>query len=114
MLRLAVLGDPLAFTRSPDLHRAGLAALGLECDSRALRTPPAELETRLDALAREGVTGINLTHPLKEAVMAHLGRVSRDALRARSVNTVGRDGASWWGDTTDGPGFLDLAAPSGP
>mgnify|MGYP003338940861 CR=1 FL=1 len=27
MIRLAVLGDPLSFTRSPSLHRAGLAAL---------------------------------------------------------------------------------------
>jgi shikimate dehydrogenase len=107
VVRLAVLGDPLRYTRSPELHRAALAALGLEGDSRALPTPAAELGARLAMLASEGVTGFNLTHPLKEAVMSHLARVSPDAERARSVNTVGRDAAGWWGDSTDGPGFAD-------
>ena len=107
VVRLAVLGDPLAFTRSPELHHAGLAALGLEGDSRALRTPPAELGTRLATLASEGVAGLNLTHPLKEAVMSHLSRLSPDAARARSVNTVGLSASGWWGESTDGPGFLD-------
>jgi shikimate dehydrogenase len=106
-VRLAVLGDPLTFTRSPELHRAALAALGIEGDSRALRTPPAELGTRLTALASEGVSGVNLTHPLKEAVMTHLTRISPDAARARSVNTVGLTASGWWGESTDGPGFLD-------
>jgi shikimate dehydrogenase len=107
LVRLAVLGDPLAFTRSPELHRAGLAALGLEGDSRALRTPIAELGSRLASLASENVAGLNVTHPLKEVVMSHLARVSPDAARARSVNTVGLAASGWWGETTDGPGFLD-------
>lgn len=107
VVRLAVLGDPLVYTRSPDLHRAGLAALGLQGDSRALRTAPAALGERLNQLAAEGVTGFNVTHPLKEAVMAHLARISPAAERARSVNTVGRDATGWWGESTDGPGFVD-------
>lgn len=107
-VRLAVLGDPLAFTRSPELHRAGLAALGIAGDSRALRTPKDQLATRLRDLAEEGVRGVNLTHPLKECVLPLLERVSDGARRARSVNTVGLDPGGWWGETTDGPGFLDL------
>ncbi|MGH7741794.1 MAG: shikimate dehydrogenase family protein [Candidatus Eiseniibacteriota bacterium] len=107
MPRLAVLGAPLRYTRSPDLHRAGLAALGLTGDSRALRTPVAELGARLVSLVEEGVTGVNLTHPLKEAAMSHLKRVSPEAAKARSVNTIGWSAEGAWGDSTDGPGFLD-------
>ena len=107
-VRLAVLGDPLDYTRSPDLHRAGLAALGLAGDSRALRTPESELGARLSALAAEGLTGVNLTHPLKGPAMSHLSRIGETARRARSVNTVGFDRHGGWGETTDGPGFLDL------
>jgi len=107
-VRLAVLGDPLAFTRSPDLHRAGLVALGLEGESQALRTPVAELGTRLGELAARGFRGANLTQPLKAAVLTHLARVSESARRARSVNTVGYSSDGWWGDTTDGPGLVDL------
>jgi shikimate dehydrogenase len=106
--RLAVLGDPLAFTLSPQLHRAGLAAIGRAGASEALRTPLTELGARLAALAGAGYRGANLTHPLKQAALAHVARVSEPARRAASVNTIGFDADGWWGDTTDGPGFLDL------
>jgi shikimate dehydrogenase len=109
-MRLAVVGDPLTLTRSPELHRAGLLAMGLEGDSRALRTPPGELAARVAQFEREHVSGFNVTHPLKEAVMSHLTRISADAERARSVNTVTRMESGWWGESTDGPGFLDWLA----
>lgn len=105
-LRLAVLGDPLDFTRSPELHRAGLAALGLAGDSVALRTPVAELGRRLAELAEGGYHGTSLTAPLKEAALERVARVSERAVRARSINTVGFDAHGSWGDTTDGDGFV--------
>ncbi len=104
---LAVLGDPLAYTRSPDLHRAGLHALGLEGTSEALPTPVHRLGGRLRELAGRGLAGVNLTHPLKEPALEHVKRVSDLARRARSVNTIGFADDGWWGDTTDGPGFID-------
>lgn len=107
-VRLAVLGDPLAYTLSPQLHRAGCEALGLACESRALRTPPDALETRLHALAAEGLAGCNLTHPLKEAALDHVARASVAAERSRSVNTIAFRDDGWYGETTDGPGFVDL------
>jgi shikimate dehydrogenase len=107
-VRLAVLGEPLTFTRSPELHRAGGRALGLEVVSDAFRTPPSELGGRLAELAARGYRGVNLTSPLKQAVLPYLQRVAEDARRARSVNTVGFDAAGWWGESTDGPGFVDL------
>lgn len=108
--RLAVLGDPLTFTLSPQLHRAGLAAIGRPGGSEALCTPLADLGARLSQLAAAGYRGVNLTHPLKQAALAHLARISEPARRAASVNTIGFDAEGWWGETTDGPGFLDLLA----
>jgi shikimate dehydrogenase len=105
---LAVLGDPLAYTCSPALHQAALTALGLEGASRAIPTPRAELGARLAELAREGLRGVNLTHHLKEEALGQVTRVSDAARAARSVNTIGFDAAGWWGDSTDGPGFVDL------
>jgi shikimate dehydrogenase len=110
VVRLAVLGDPLRYTRSPDLHRAGAEAVGLACESEALRTPAAELPATLARLAADGYLGCNLTMPLKEPVLACLRTVGATARRARSVNTVTfrADGAH--GESTDGAGFLDLLA----
>ena len=107
-MKLAVLGDPLAFTLSPELHRAGLAALGLRCESRALRTPPAGLGERLAALTVEGFTGVNLTHPLKEVALDHVARVSDAARATRSINTIRFEADGAFGETTDGAGFVDL------
>jgi shikimate dehydrogenase len=107
-MRLAVLGDPLTFTLSPELHRAGLESLGIACESQAIRTPPELLGERLSDLAGRGFRGVNLTAPLKEHAIPHLARISDSAARARSVNKVGFDADGWWGDTTDGPGFVDL------
>jgi shikimate dehydrogenase len=107
-VKLAVLGDPLAYTRSPDLHRAGAAALGVACESDAIRTPVAALGATLERLAAEGYTGCNLTMPLKAAALAHMQRVSPAAASARSVNTVTFGPEGMDGDSTDGAGFVDL------
>jgi shikimate dehydrogenase len=107
-VRLAVLGDPLRYTRSPELHVAGCAALGIACESFAIRTTPADLGPRLGALAGEGYRGVNITHPLKADVLRWVPEVSERARHARSANTVGLDAGGWWADSTDGIGFLDL------
>jgi shikimate dehydrogenase len=107
-VRLAVLGDPLAYTLSPVLHRAGLAALGLPGESQARRVPPERLGAELAWLRAAGWRGANLTHPLKQAALAHLGAVTEAARHARSVNTVSFDEDATRGDTTDGDGFTDL------
>lgn len=109
-LRLAVLGDPLTYTRSPDLHRAGALALGYACESVALRTAPEALAATLERLEAEGYVGCNLTMPHKEAALALVREATPAARRARSVNTISFRGSGLLGDTTDGPGFLDLLA----
>ena len=107
-VQLAVLGDPLVYTLSPRLHRAGCAALGIACESRALRTPSAGLEARLHELADRGFLGCNVTHPLKEPALHCVARASAAAERSRSVNTIAFRHDGWWGETTDGPGFVEL------
>ena len=109
-VRLAVLGDPLVYTLSPVLHRAGLEALGIDGSSEALRTPLEQLGARLAALEVAGYRGVNLTHPLKHAVLDHLHQVSEPARAARSVNTLSFDSHGRIGDTTDGDGFMDWLA----
>jgi shikimate dehydrogenase len=90
------------------LHRAGCEALGFACEPHALRTPPAELAERLRDLAERGFRGCNLTHPLKEHAIDQVEKASVAAERAHSVNTIAFRPEGWWGETTDGPGFLDL------
>ena len=55
-----------------------------------------------------GWRGVNLTHPLKEEALAWLATVAPGARRARSVNTVTFEPGGAAGESTDGPGFVDL------
>src|SRR5213593_629663 len=88
VIRLGVLGDPIAHSLSPVLHRAALASLGLAGESTAFATSRQDLAGRLRELAAAGFRGVNLTHPLKEEALGLLERVSEAARRSRSVNTV--------------------------
>jgi shikimate dehydrogenase len=104
---LGVCGWPVAHSRSPQMHNAALAAVGLH-DWRYLRLPlPPELfaET-VRALPAAGFRGVNVTIPHKEAALA-LADEGTDAARAiGAANTLTFEDARISADNTDAPGLL--------
>ncbi|MBS2937690.1 shikimate dehydrogenase [Nocardioides sp. J2M5] len=102
--RCGVLGDPVAHSLSPVLHRAGYAALGLDWRYDAHRVPAGGLAGFLDGLDPEW-RGLSLTMPLKREAMALADRVTDRARLAGAVNTlVLADDGFLSGDNTDLPG----------
>ena len=83
-IALAILGDPLAYTQSPVLHRAGLASLGLDGESTALRTPIAALGERLAELARARAVG----RQPHRAAQGGGARPSRSGLGSRAARPL--------------------------
>lgn len=66
-----------------------------------------DLPRLLDALQLAGFAGVNVTHPYKQAVIAHLDELSPQAAQIGSVNTVVfRDGRRT-GHNTDVTGFAE-------
>lgn len=104
-----VIGDPIAQSKSPAIHKYWLEQLGIDGNYRATRVTADELSAYL--AARRGDPdwrGCNVTMPHKEAVLALLDEVSRPALGA--VNCiVPRDGRLC-GINTDGAGIDDAIA----
>lgn len=101
MIRLALLGDPVAHSRSPAMHRAALAAGGLEGSYEARRV---DLEGMASAAAemRTGVLqGANITMPHKLVARTLADTVSPGAARAGSVNTWVRESGALIGYSTD-------------
>ena len=100
--RAAVLGSPVSHSRSPALHRAAYAALGLtgwrydpiECDEAAL-------PGLVDRLGPEWV-GLSVTMPGKRAALARAELRTERAVAVGSANTLVRlpDGR-WRADCTD-------------
>ena len=104
-----VLGWPVRHSRSPAMHEAGYAALGLD-DWRyqLLPVPPELFSETVRALPGVGFAGANVTIPHKEAAAA-LADESTDAVRAigaANTLTFGADGAIH-ADNTDAPGLID-------
>jgi len=106
-LRLAVIGDPVAHSRSPGMHNAALEALGIPARYTRLHIRPDELDETLRLLPRAGFIGINVTLPHKAALLPKLTHVDEAAQRIGAVNTVivGEAG-TLHGFNTDGPGFV--------
>src|SRR6478609_757129 len=104
-MRCAVLGDPIAHSLSPTLHRAGYAAAGLDDISYdVVRMPEdglAAYVAGLDASWR----GLSLTMPLKRRALDLGGTVTDRARLAGGANTlVLESGAVVLADNTDLPG----------
>lgn len=102
---VALIGDPVAQSVSPQMQRAAFAALGLDLDYVAVRVPLEELPATWPRLAAS-FRGLNVTRPLKQAVIPYLDGLSEEARRARSVNTVRFTEGRAEGHSTDGAGFL--------
>jgi shikimate dehydrogenase len=110
--RLAgVMGWPISHSRSPAMHNAAFAALGLDWVYVPLPVPPDRVGAAVAGLAALGFAGANVTVPHKQAVIPYLDRLTPAAKAVGAVNTiVVCDDGALLGDTTDGYGFLrDLA-----
>jgi shikimate dehydrogenase len=108
VIRLGVCGWPVAHSRSPQMHRAALHAVGL-VDWHYLRLPlPPELfaET-VAALPAAGFRGVNVTIPHKQAALALADEASDAAREIGAANTLTFENGRIRADNTDAPGFLD-------
>lgn len=104
-----VIGDPVAQSKSPLIHRFWLEKLGIAGDYRAFRVPSEELADYLSgACADADWRGCNATMPLKEALPPLLDRLSPAAARIGAVNIVVREAdGTLTGHNSDGAGFLE-------
>ena len=99
-----LIGNPVAHSRSPEIHNRGLAAAGLP----GVYVPflVDDVARFLDVAASLGVRGLSVTIPHKEAVIALLHHADRSVSGAGACNTVLREGGRRTGYNTDAAGFM--------
>lgn len=104
-----VIGDPVAQSKSPAIHRFWLEKLGIDGDYRATQVTEEDLGDYLaDRRADPDWRGCNVTMPLKRAIVPHLDSVARPASTLGAVNSVVREGeTALFGTNTDTSGFLE-------
>lgn len=103
--RLAVIGDPVQHSRSPQLHNPALLAADRRCQYVRLHVRPEELAETLNLIREKNFIGINVTIPHKGDVFSSIQDLTEVARLTRSVNTVSIDGNRLSGHNTDAPGL---------
>jgi shikimate dehydrogenase len=108
VLLAGVLGDPVAHSRSPQLHGHWLRRYAVTGHYVPLHVRPQDMAQVLHSLPRMGFSGVNVTLPHKEAVLALAAEATPAARRIGAANTLtflpeGR----FIADNTDAYGFLE-------
>ena len=104
--RYAVIGHPVAHSRSPWIHTQFALDTGEDIEYLRIEAPPEGFERAVNAFRANGGRGLNVTLPFKEQACRYGNTLSERARAARAVNTLKFDGAKAYGDNTDGAGLI--------
>ncbi len=100
----AVVGNPIIHSRSPVMHNAGFAALGLNAVYLPLEARDPDDFVRF--AKQMNLRGVSITAPFKISLMPHADEIDALARRVGAINTVVVRSGRWVGANTDVEGFL--------
>ena len=104
--RYAVIGNPVAHSKSPWIHREFARATGQDIEYLRIEAPLDAFERAVDEFRGALGKGANVTLPFKELAFRYCRDVTPRARAAQAVNTLLFDGVGVQGDNTDGAGLL--------
>ena len=111
MDRYAVIGNPIAHSKSPQIHAAFARQTGQELSYEALLAPVDGFAQTVADFRAHGGRGLNVTVPFKLEAFALAERHTARAQAAGAVNTLAFGADGILGDNTDGAGLVrDLTA----
>lgn len=115
MIRAGVVGNPIGHSLSPLIHRAWLAAAGIDAAYDAYEPEDEASFHALIDIGRAGrLRGLNVTAPFKLEALAAADEVSETALRTGSANLLVFEDGRVCADSTDGLGLLAALAEQAP
>lgn len=103
--KLAVIGDPINHSLSPDIHKAALGPFLKALDYEKIKIEKGQLKSWIEKIKEEKIDAFSVTMPHKEDITSLLDKIDEDAGMLGSVNTVVNKGGGLWGYSTDGEGF---------
>lgn len=105
--RYAVIGHPIAHSRSPWIHAQFARQTGQHLVYSAIDAEPGRFAARVQEFFAHGGRGLNVTVPHKQAALALMAGLSERARIAGAVNTIVREPDDQLrGDNTDGIGLV--------
>lgn len=105
--RYAVIGNPVAHSRSPRIHALYAAATGEHISYDRLPAPLDGFAGTVRAFRIAGGLGLSVTVPFKLEALALATAASGRAQAAGAANTLAWRDNHWYADNTDGAGLLN-------
>ena len=104
--RYAVVGNPVAHSKSPLIQEAFARATGQRMRYERLLAPLDGFAETARTFVEANGLGLNVTIPFKLQAFALARERSARAQSARACNTLAWRGDHWFGDNTDGTGVV--------
>ena len=106
-IKLGVIGNPIAHSKSPQMQQAALDAAGIDCHYIRIlaETAPQGFANVLNKLVEAEFIGANVTVPFKKQAFAIATQADALSTLCGAANTLVRKGNEWHCHNTDGPGF---------
>jgi shikimate dehydrogenase len=104
--RYAVVGNPIAHSRSPGIHALFAQSLGHALTYERILAPLDGFDATIDAFFAQGGKGLNVTVPFKREAWLRAQHRSPRAESAGALNTLWMHDGILHGDNTDGVGLV--------
>lgn len=105
--RYAVIGNPIAHSKSPMIHEAFAKQTGQNIRYERIFAPLDGFEATLSNLIAQGFKGVNVTVPFKFEAFRLCTFCTEQARLAGAVNTMKFTEQGIWGNNTDGDGLIN-------
>ncbi len=106
----AVIGDPVSHSLSPRIMNSAFEAMRVDAVYVALPVKEQDAAQAMEMIRRFGLAGVNVTMPLKQAIVPYLDQLSPAAQQVGAANCVVNQAGMLYGHNTDCTGFrLSLA-----
>ncbi|MCA1057975.1 shikimate dehydrogenase [Rossellomorea aquimaris] len=107
MALFGVIGDPIAHSMSPLMHKSAFNDKGIDAEYVKFHVQKEQLPDAILGIKALGIRGVNVTVPHKEHVMSLLDRIDPLAEAIGAVNTIVNESGKLIGYNTDGLGFVE-------
>ncbi len=104
--RYAVVGNPIAHSKSPLIHEAFARQTGQSISYERILAPLDGFAATVNELIRQGYKGVNVTVPFKFEAFKLANEASQRAIDAGAANTLTFSRHGIMADNTDGAGIV--------
>ncbi len=104
--RYAVIGNPIAHSKSPLIHTAFAQQTQQDLRYEAIPAPLDGFISTVETFRQQGGKGMNVTVPFKLEACRFAAELTERARTAQAVNTLKFESDTILGDNTDGAGLM--------